>query len=161
MSLGNKIVREANPRGKFFEGIIGAGVSAPKPGLVMQLDLSVAEENGRFTYVLYNLAADGNRGPMFVLREDEGQGRTMTTAYAAGERCFLYVPFAGEELNMQMLDVAGTADAHTIGTVLIVDDGTGQLIDTTGSPESEPFTLLENITPTTTDNLARVMYSGY
>lgn len=160
MSLGNKIVRASNPRGMFYEGIIGTGLT-PKPGLVMQLDLSVAEVGGRFTFVLYNLTADGNRGPVFCLREDELQGRIMTTAYAAGERCFLYIPFAGEELNMQITDVGGTADAHTIGTALIVDDGVGSLVDTTGTPESEPFILLETITPTTSDNLARVMYTGY
>jgi len=43
----------------------------------------------------------------------------------------------------------------------MVDDGTGKLIATTGTPESEPFVLLETVTDPTADTLAWTMYSGY
>ena len=46
--------------------------------------------------------------------------------------------------------------------ILIVDDGTGLLIATTGSPEIEPFMNMSVVTdPTGADFLNHVMYTGY
>jgi hypothetical protein len=145
MSRGNSIIISSNPGGTFIEGIIGAGLT-PKPGTIMQMQLATALVGGRFTFELYNADADGDQRTIFVLLEDDLQGKLMTTAYAAGDRCKLYVPKAGEELNVLLVDVVGTGDDHTIGELLIVDDSTGKLIATTGTPESEPFQLLETIT---------------
>ena len=63
-------------------------------------------------------------------------------------------------MNCLIGDVAGTGDDHAFGDILMVDDGTGELIATTGTPESEPFMLMEVITDPTADTLARVIYSG-
>lgn len=153
--LRNQIMVSAEPRGQFVEGVIGAGIT-PKPGTIMQYDISETLQGGRFVWELYNADADGGRpkGPYIVLLEDHLQGKTYDDAYAAGERCFGYIPVAGDELNLRLLDVAGTGDDHTKGEILIVDDTTGKLIATTGSPEDEVAMLLETITDPTADTVA-------
>jgi hypothetical protein len=159
---GTGIIVTADPQGTFLEGYIATS-NTPKPGTVMQPDLSVALVGGRFTYKVYDADADGGRpkGPLCILYEDFLQGKTYADAYAAGDRCFLYIPKPGDELNMILADVAGTGDDHTKGEILIPKDTTGKLIATTGSPEIEPFQLNETITDPVADTLAWVTYLGY
>jgi hypothetical protein len=150
------------PQGKFMEGYIATG-ETPKPGTVMQVDPTVALKGGRHTYKAYAPGVDGENplGSIWVLREDQFNGdRDETTAYAAGDRCFLYSPLPGEELNMLVENLAGTNDDHAAGEKLMVNHGTGKLIITTGSPENEHFVLLETITDPTADTLAWVQYAG-
>lgn len=156
--VGNEIVVSSEPRGRFTEGIIDG---TPKPGTCMQVKAGVAMVGGRFTFEVYNRAADGNLATVWVLREDHLQGKGATDAYVSGSRGFLYAPAHGEELNMRIANIAGTADDHVIGEDLIIDDGTGLLIATTGTPESEPFKLLEAITDPTVDTLALCEYTGH
>lgn len=159
MAKGNGIIVSSNPQGKFLEGIING---TPKPGTIVQIDVSEGlDDNGRLTFEPYNAAADGARQQIFVLLPDHMIGQPATTAYVTGTRCFVYCPIMGEELNMVIGDVAGTADDHSFGEFLIVDDTTGELVATTGTPESEPFQLLEDITDPAADTLAHVMYTGY
>lgn len=162
MARGNTIIVSADPQGKFTEGYIAAG-ETPKPGTIMQIDPTVALKSGRHTYKIYNRDADGDRpaGAFWVLREDYLQGKLVTEAYAAGERCFLYCPLPGEELNLLYANISGTADDHVAGEIGMVDDGTGKIIVTTGSPETEVCVLLENITDPTADTLAWVQWSGH
>lgn len=162
MARGNEIVISPESKGHYVEGIIGAGLT-PKPGTIMQLDYSVALKGGRHTWKLYDADADGGRpkGPIIVLREDHLQGRLATTAYAAGERAFGYIPLPGDELNLLVANIAGTGDDHAAGEVLIIDDTTGLMIATTGSPETEVAVLLEAITDPTADTLAWCQWTGY
>lgn len=162
MAKGNEIIVSAHPRGHFMEGIIGAGLT-PKPGTIMQIQIATATVGGRWTWELYNADADGGRpkGPFIVLLPDHLQGKTATDAYAAGDHCFGYVPLPGDELNLLLSDIAGTADDHTKGEMLIVDDGTGELIATTGSPETEVAMLLETVTDPEADYLAWCIWTGY
>lgn len=159
---GSKIIVSSEPKGRFVEGIVATSLT-PKPGTIMQIDASVALVGGRHTWGLYSRDADGNmpKGPYIVLIEDFGQGRDYSTAYAAGERCFGYIPEPGDELNLLLSDVSGTADAHTKGEILMVDSGTGEMIATTGSPESEPALLLETLSALTEDTLAWCIWTGY
>ena len=161
MARGNEIIVSSGsgPRGVFHEGYI-ATAQTPKPGTIMEIDFTVALKGGRWTYKVFDGAADGANATIFVLLPDHLRGMTATDAYAAGDRCFLYVPAAGEELNVLVLNLAGTTDDHPLGEILMVDKGTGKLIVTAGSPESEPFQLLEVITDPTEDTLAWVMYTG-
>ena len=161
MARGTEIIVSSNPRGVFMEGPINGAL---KPGTIVQIDVSAGlDSNGNFTWEAFNQSADGVRpaGPLAVLLPDRLSGQLHTAAYADGAHCFVYVPHAGEELNCLIGDVAGTGDDHAFGEVLIVDDGTGELIATTGTPEAEPFMLLEAITDPTADTLAHVIYSGY
>lgn len=163
MAKGNKIVVASNPKGIFSEGTLKTGIT-PKPGTILQIDASAGiDNNGNFTFELFDADADGGRpkGPLYVLLPDESQGKLATEAYADSDRCFLYTPLPGEELNLLVADVAGTGDDHALGEMLIVDDGTGKLNATTGTPETEPFMLLEAITDPTADTLAHVIYTGY
>lgn len=156
MARGNTIIVSADPKGVFMEGVVSG---TPKPGTIMEIS-SFTMVGGRFTWRAYQPGTDGERRLIAVLLEDNLQGKTPTDAYVDGTRCFLYCPIAGEELNCLLADVAGTGDAHTAGETLIVDTGTGKLIATTGSPESEPFRLLESLSALTADTLAHVMYTG-
>lgn len=160
MARGNEIVVSANPRGVFMEGYVA---TAEKPGTILQLDATVALKGGRHTFKKYARAADGDRpaGPLYVLLPDNLQGKTAADAYVAGTRCFLYTPLPGEEVNLLLADVAGTADDHLAGEVLIVQNNTGKLIATAGTPQSQPFVLLESVTDPVADTLVWVMYSGY
>lgn len=161
MARGNGIIVSSNPRGVFMEGQIATG-ETPKPGQFLQIQPATALVGGRHTFEIYNVAADGSRpsGPLYLLLPDELQGKVATDAYAAGDRCFLYTPCAGEEYNLLWANVAGTATISK-GTVGIVDDTTGKVIATTGSPETEPCMLLEDIVDNAADQLAWSIWSGY
>lgn len=162
MAKGNCIVVQSDPKGLFMEGFIAAG-ETPKPGTILQRDASVALIGGRHTYKIYDRAADGDQpqGPFFLLRENYLLGKAATVAYAAGDRCFLYVPLPGDEVNLLLLNIAGTADDHALGEILMVDDGTGKLIATTGSPETEVAMLQEAVTDPTADTLAWCVWTGH
>lgn len=162
MSRGQCIVVSSEPRGKFHEFIIGAGLT-PKPGTAVQIDYSVALVGGCHTVKLYDADADGGRpkGPLIILTENYLYGGDMTTAYAAGQRAFGYIPGAGDELNLLLADVSGTGDAHSAGEMLIPDDGTGKWNATTGTPETEPAQLMEDVAAPTADTLAWCIWTGF
>ncbi len=161
MAKGNRIILTPD-RGVKVEGIIASG-ETPSPGQIVQIDPTVAVQGNRFTWKLYNRDADGNRpaGPHIVLCEDIGQGKTTTDAYAAGARAFGFIPWPGCELNVLFKNVAGTADDVAAGDLFIVDDDTGKVIVTTGSPECEPFMALEALTDPTADTLVWAIATGY
>lgn len=158
MAEGNLIVLASPRKGVTKEAII---TGTPNPGTVMQIDVSEAEVGGRFTYEAYNPGADGTRKPIAVLLEDDMQGKLATDAYVSGDVGKIYFPAPGEELNMLLQNAAGTGDSFAVGDVLIVDNGTGKLIATTGSPESEPFEVREAQAALTADTLVRCQYTGY
>ena len=163
MARGNEIIVSANPRGRFIEGKLKTGIT-PKPGTILQLQAATAiDANGRFTFELAAPDADGGRpkGPLCILDLDWGQGKVASDAYADSANVRCYVPIPGEEFNLLVANLSGTADDHAISEMLIVDTGTGLLIATTGTPETEPFQLLETITDPTADRLAHVIFCGY
>lgn len=155
----NTIIVSQEPRGRFFDGYISG---TPKPGTVMQLKAATEPVSGRHTWEAYDRAADGDRpkGPVVVLLEDALQGKGIDGAYENGKMGHLYVPLPGDELLMLLLDVAGTGDAHTIGELMLVDDGTGKLIVTTGTPQKESFVCMETLAAPTADTHAHVMFNG-
>lgn len=161
MARGNGIIVSSEPRGVFKEGIVSG---TPKPGTCMQLVAATEMIGGRFTWQAYDAAVDGDQRLVAVLLPDDLQGRLATDAYADGERCFLYCPAPGEELNMLVKDVSGTGEDFAIGDLFEIDDGTGKLIDTTGTPESECFVCLETLAATNqfaADHLVHCMFTGY
>lgn len=162
MSKGNRIIVSEPHYGRHMEGIIKTG-ETPKPGTILQLDASVAVQGGRHTFKIYDRDADGDRpaGPFWVLLEDFLQGKTMSDAYAAGDRCFLYAPLPGDELNLLYANLSGTADDHALGEIGMVDDSTGKIIITTGTVETEVCIILETVTDPTADFLAWTIWSGH
>lgn len=153
---GNKVLISAHPQGKFMEGVVSG---TPKPGVVMSLSTPFYQ-GGWHLWVPF-APTSGHKRIVAVLLEDELQGKTFNDAYTTLNRCFLYVPCPGEELNMWIADLAGTGadNTHAAGEQLMVQTSTGKLIaDSSG--ESEPFTLLAAVTTTTDDALAPCLYTG-
>jgi hypothetical protein len=160
MARGTGIIVSAEPRGRFIEGIVSG---TPKPGTVMEIKAATEPVGGRHTWEAFNADADGNQRLIAVLLENSLLGELATTAYADGDRCTLYVPAAGEELNMLLsAPGTGTGDSFAIGALLMVNDGDGLLIATTGSPESEPFIVMETVSDVVAGGtLTWVMYTGH
>lgn len=163
MSRGNSIIVTANPRGVMEEGYVKTGVTL-YPGMVVQADFSIALIGGKHSYGVYAPGTDGEhpKDAFWIVTEQllALRGGTQTDSYAAGEKFSMYAPLPGEEINLLLLDVAGTGDDHTAGEMLIPDTGTGKFIATTGTPECEPAVLLETVTDPTADTLAWCRWTG-
>jgi len=144
--------------------------------MIVQIDPTQPLQGGRQAWKIYSRDADGDRpkGPFIVLKEDIGQGKaaagvassaTDSAGHAydtsSGTRLFGFVPLPGCELNLMIKNVAGTADDIAAGDLLIPDSGTGKMIVTTGSPETEPAMALEAVTDPTEDKLVWCIWTGY
>lgn len=129
MSIHNTIVLKG--RGHFIEGKLATG-QTPKPGQCISL-----KSDG--TYEAWNGAVDGERDEIIVLVENDFLGQLKTDAYASGAQFRAYIPQRGDEL--QVLVTSG--ENISVGDKLIVKDVTGKMIETTGTPEMEPFKALE------------------
>lgn len=163
MAKGNEIIVTAEALGVFTEGTVKTGQTF-YPGMIVQRQASAGEQDdGRHIYEYYAPGTDGEqpKGAFWVVLNDTLGMKTTLEAIAAGERCFLYSPRAGEDINLLVANIAGTADDHAAGEMLIVDTGTGKLIATTGSPETEVAQLLEAITDPTADTLAWCQWTGH
>jgi hypothetical protein len=160
MARGSKIVVNADAKGAYEWGYV---TTAEKPGTILQIDPSTALKHGKHTWVVYNRDADANRpaGPFAVLIEDLYQGRDATTAVTAGDFCKMYIPLPGDELNLLFGNASGTADDIALGDLMIVDDGTGKVVETTGSPETEVAVALEAIVDPAADQLLWVRWTGF
>lgn len=162
MSVGNRVVLTPD-RGFPVEGYLASGETV-YPGMCVQIDPTQSTIGNRFAWKIYDRDADGNNpaGPHIILTEDLLQGKTMSDAYAttSGTRLFGFIPQAGCELNLLLKDISGTGDDHTKGEILMVDDGTGKFIATTGSPEREPALLLETVTDPVADTMAHCVWAG-
>ncbi len=160
MALGNNIVVSGRGLGLRKEGTTRL---ASLPGTMMQIDVSEAAVNNRFQWEPYDQSFNAQMGLVAILLPDRMQGKIVTDAYTALDRCFLYCPLNGEEMNVLLHNVTGTADDVVLGDRLIVVDGEGTFITTTGTAadKSEPFVALEAITDPTADQLIHVMFTGY
>src|SRR5678815_560648 len=156
MARGNEILigPGTEPKGRYVEGIVAAGQTF-YPGMAVQIDPTIALVGGKWTHKIFDADADGGRpkGPIVIVLNDPMQGKVLTDSYAAGTRFFGYIPLPGDELNLLLLNITGTADDHAVGEILIIDDTTGKFIATTGSPETEPAMLLEAVTDPLADTL--------
>ncbi len=167
MAKGSNIIVSSYSDGKFFEGIISG---TPKPGTIMEMT-TAAPVNGVFTYQVSSRAS-GAKGPIWVLLGDKLQGKLEVgallgtalgaspgDAYVTGTRGFLYAPEMGDELNLLVASVAGTADDVAIGDLFGVQTATGKLI-ANSSYTSAPFQALETITDPVTDYMLWTRYLG-
>lgn len=152
------ILVQANPRG-VIESCIVSGT--PKPGTCMTIKAATEPVGGIFTFEAYDRDADGNRAEVAVLLEDETQGKLITDAYVSGTYGRVYYPLPGDKLQMLLKNIAGTGDSFAIGDLLIIDDGTGKLIATTGSPEMESFRCRETQAALTADLHVLCSYTGH
>ena len=127
---GNSVIANGNqPNGRFVTAILSGVLS---PGQQLELKPGVEPVNGNFTYQACSAA--GANEPAFILMEDNSQGSSITTPYTDGALAQLYVPISGDELNLLYKNIAGTADAFTIGQKVVVD-ATGKFVANTGTPQ--------------------------
>lgn len=162
MAKGNSILLTPD-RAFRVRGIIETA-ETPKPGTCVQMDYTQSLVGNRCIFEVYNRDADGNRplGPHIILDMGTAIGMLATGTYAAGDYCDAFIPLAGCEANFLFGNAAGTADDVTAGaTLMIVNDGDGKFIPTTGSPECEPVLALETITDPTADQLFHGIWTGY
>jgi hypothetical protein len=108
---GNKILVCPEPHGSFEWGYLAG---AYLPGVVLERDPTVALKAGKHTYKVYSPGADGKnpKGGYWVLLENEYLAQPATVAYASGDFAKMYSPRMGEELNLLVANLAGTADDH-------------------------------------------------
>lgn len=160
MARGARIVVNPDARGHYEWGYL---TTAEKPGTILQIDPSVALKHGKHTWVVYNRDNDGDqpKGPFVVLVENLYEGREATTAYAAGDFVKMYIPQAGDELNLLFGNASGTGDDIALGDIMMVDDATGKVVETTGSPETEVAVALEAIVDPSADQLLWCRWSGH
>lgn len=160
MSAHNVIVVTPAPAGRFLEGTISG---TPKPGTMMEPVPGTALDGmGRLTWRVYTGAGtDGERTLVAILRENLFLGKGKNDAYADGDHCYLYCPIPGDEVQVLLKNISGTSENIDEGDKLIHDSGTGLFIETTGSPESEPFIAEEAISNITADIHCLCLYTGH
>lgn len=150
--------------GRLLEGYVEGALL---PGTVVQRKAATEPKSGAYTYQAYNRDADGNRpaGALWVLLEPGvlDPSKLITDAYVSGDHCRLYCPVPGDWLLMLVSKAGtGTGDSIAISDSLIVDDGTGLLVATTGSPETEPFAALETMSDVEADGtLTLCEFTGF
>lgn len=163
---GNRIVIASPMRGVVEHCYVGG---TPKPGTVMEIKPATAAVGGLFTYQAYGTQAasggkfvsnDGDRKCIAVLLEKDQEAGIYSDAYADGDMGRVYFPLPGEQLNMLVANIAGTADSFAIGDELMVDDGTGKLIACDADAEAHPFTVLETVAALTADTWVRCRFNG-
>lgn len=155
----DQIIVSSDPKGVREEATIDG---TPKPGTVMTVKSGVEPVAGKFTYEAFNRDADGDRAEIAVLREDELQGKLVTDAYVSGTLGRLYFPVHGDLLQMLVKVIAGTGDTFVISDYMIVEDVTGKLLATTGTPEIEPFVIMETVSVAlAADTLVLCRYTGH
>ena len=154
MAKGNKIL-VVGGNGRYFEALAGEAFS---PGNLLQINAATEPDgSGMYTVEEFDGAADGERAPVIVALENNLAGKTSADAYAANDVVQCYMPLPGDELNVM---VQASAGALAIGDKMIFDDGTGTLIKTTGTPESEPFQVLETASDPAADALYHMLTTG-
>jgi len=166
MSKGTSIIVTADPMGVRQEGIISG---TPYPGYCMQIKAATAPVSGRHTWEARSLTA-GTKGEIALLLEDDyqrflGVGAATAfgpgargTAYVSGTRGFIYDPVQGEDFNIYILDIAGTADDVAIGDLFgVAADGTWHSNSSYGSA---PMKAMEVITDPSSSYMLWSHYLG-
>lgn len=166
MSKGNSVILTSPPKGNFQEGII---TDTSIPGMVLEMKPTTLPVGGRMSYRARSAAA-GSKGDILLLLNDGLQGKLAVgaatafgpggagDAYVANTRCFLYEPVMGEELNILIGSVAGTADDVAIGDLFGVNnDGKWKA---NSAYTSAPMKANEVITDPTADYMLWATYLG-
>lgn len=132
------LVLNADNRGKWGEGVISG---TPNPGIFLEIVPATNPVSGRFTWRARS-AANGAFGPVVELVNNWETGQGVTTAYTSGDRCKMYWPLPGDELNAVVAESSGTG---TLGENLIGDrlsiNNSGQLM--AGTSNQQCFYLLD------------------
>src|SRR4051794_4005646 len=85
------IVLKGNAKGHHEEGVLSTTIS---PGMHCTLGT-----NGQYAKSPETSAELVKKG-VFIVKEDQLQGKTINDAYAVGDLVFLYKPISGDHLNL-------------------------------------------------------------
>ena len=156
----NTIVLTPAPVGRFLEGHLNAA-SGLKPGHCMIMDADEDFIGGKPVVKAFD-GTNGNRAIIQILLENEMVGKTPEQAIADGQKVRMYCPINGDELLVRVSAAGtGTGDSLAVGDVLILAQG-GTFIKTTGTPQAEPFVVMEAVDDVTAEgDLVHVMYTNY
>jgi len=155
------ILLTSAPAGRFLEGYLtDAGGSDVKPGHGMQIDVSEDEVGGRKFWEPYG-GTSGHRKLIAILLENELIGKTCEDGIEDGQKIRMYCPIPGDELLVRVSATGtGTGDSLAVGDKLILANG-GTFIKTTGTPEAEPFEVMEVVDDVTSSgDLVHVIFTG-
>jgi len=131
MARGSLIIVSGQPQGKFKAGLLG---DSSVPGTIMQVKVGLAASaNGQFTWIACNTGLAGDSVVPSVLLGDQRDGLLSTTTPGNGTTIWMYVPIAGEEMNVLVGVAGGTANYLTIGERLMINGSSGVLILATGT----------------------------
>lgn len=156
----NQILVSSELEGRRMEGFVKAGQTFT-PGIIVMRDPTVALRQGRHTYKIYDrTTGDPTGGPAYVVRQDYLRGDLVTQTYGPGERCFLYELDEGDEVNLLVKNLAGTADDHALGEMLMIDANTGKMVVSDGTKQKEVAMLQEAIVDPIADTLAWCIWRG-
>lgn len=141
---GNKTILSF-PRGVQKEGKLAVG--NVKPGMhVTLLAATQPNDDGSCVWEPYNRNANGDRALIALVVEWDEMGHDYNHQYVPGDRIKIYFPLPGEECNIRVSHVGtGTGDHIFPGDRMILVDGVGTAIATTGSPQSEPWQATEYV----------------
>lgn len=155
----NTIILTSAPAGKFLEGFELDG--ALKPGHAVEIKAATEPVGGRHTLQAYS-GDQGHRKLIAILLENEMIGLTCEDEIADAQRVRAYCPIPGDELLVRVSAAGtGTGDALAIGDKLILANG-GTFIANTGTPEAEPFEVMETMTDVmSAGTLVHVIFTGY
>jgi hypothetical protein len=155
---GNSIIVSAEPRGRRIGGQIN---DTSSPGTIMQIDTGAtpifSQGIGEFQWKAAAPGTDGLDVLQACLLEDFLFGKSLTDAYAVGQKIALYFPLHGDEMNLRCGEVAGTGNTYAIGARLIIDAESGILVPESGSPQHTFAVVLEVITQVVGSSLVWVM----
>lgn len=164
---GNNIVVNGEfGKGRYSPMINGTG-AVLYPGTIMQVDPSVALVGGVSTCVVYDRSADGEqpKGAFWVATEHMGRlaGKTVDDTIEVGAMFEAYAPAAGDDLNLMVSDAdTGTSTNDVaVGTIMMVRDGFGTLIATSGSPETEVAVMMSAANDFSGNRLNWVQWTGH
>jgi hypothetical protein len=155
VAKGNTIIVSAIPNFKLKEGIIG---DTSLPGTIMRISPAVEPVSGRFTWTKIVPAVNAAPSLIAVLLEDYLQGKTISDAYVANRRGFLYCPQPGDEMNV-LIGTSGTP-TFAIGDYLSLELTTGNLIARPTTASVAVFQVLETLTAVAAPYLAWCMFCG-
>lgn len=153
----NTIVLTAAPAGRFLEGILSTDTY---PGAGMEVKAATEPVGGKHTWQAFS-GTDGHRKLISILQEQEMVGLTPTSACSDTHKIKMYCPIPGDELLVLVSATGtGTGDSQAIGDKLILSSG-GTFIATTGTPEAEPFEVMETMSDVVAaGTLTHVIFTG-
>lgn len=153
----NTILVQSAPKGVFEEFHLDG---AAYPGIGIEVKAATEPIGEHHTAQAYS-GTDGHRKAICILLENELVGRTCEDQISDGQMVRGYFPVPGEKLLIRVSAAGtGTGDSFAIGDKLILSNG-GTFIATTGTPEAEPFEVLETISDVdATGDLVLCMFTG-